>query len=116
MLWLALHFPDLALQVFAPSPDAGLFGVASPGQRPAVLAVNPAARQQGVMPGMAVSAARALAPDLILQTRNPRLEVQALAGIATWALQFTPDLKEAKIDLPSTFDDRFAKKAAASVK
>ena len=30
--------------------------------------------------------------------------------------QFTPDLKSAKIDLGATFDDRFAKKAAASVK
>lgn len=95
MLWLALHFPDLALQVFAPSPDAGPFGVVSPGQRPVVLAVNPTARQQGVLPGMAVSAAQALAPDLILQSRNPRLEVQALEGIATWALQFTPDLSPA---------------------
>ena len=30
--------------------------------------------------------------------------------------QFTPDLKSAKIDLGATFDDRFAKKAAESVK
>ena len=27
--------------------------------------------------------------------------------------QFTPELKDAKIDLSATFDDRFAKKAAA---
>ena len=26
---------------------------------------------------------------------------------------FTPELKDAKIDLAATFDDRFAKKAAA---
>lgn len=92
MLWLALHFPDLALQVFAPSADAGSFAVSSPGQRPAILAVNPAARRQGVWPGMALSAARALAIELMVQTRNPRLEAEALDGIATWALQFTPEL------------------------
>ncbi len=95
MLWLALHFPDLALQVFAPSADAGPFAVSSPGQRPAILAVNPAARRQGVWPGMALSAARALAIELMVQTRNPRLEAEALDGIATWALQFTPELSPA---------------------
>lgn len=31
-------------------------------------------------------------------------------------VQFTPDLKSAKIDLGATFDDRFAKKAAETVK
>jgi protein ImuB len=91
MLWLALHFPDLALQVFAPSSEAP-FAVGSPGQRPAILAVNGTALALGVRPGMAVSAARALAPGLILQPRNPRREAEALDGIATWALQFTPDL------------------------
>ena len=29
---------------------------------------------------------------------------------------FTPELKDAKIDLTATFDDRFAKKAAQTVK
>ena len=91
MLWLALHFHDLALQVFASSSEAP-FAVGSPGQRPAILAANGTALALGVRPGMAVSAARALAPELILQPRNPRREAEALDGIATWALQFTPDL------------------------
>lgn len=91
MLWLALHFHDLALQVFAPSSEAP-FAVGNPGQRPTLQAVNGAARVQGVRPGMALSAARALVPELVVQARHPRREAEALAGIATWALQFTPDL------------------------
>ena len=92
MLWLALHFHDLALQVFAPPPDAGPFAVGEPGRRPAILAANPAARVGGVRPGMAVSAARILLPGLTVQARAPRREAGTLENLAIWALQFTPDV------------------------
>lgn len=92
MLWLALHFPDLGLQVFAPPPEAAPFALAGPDRRPTILAANPAARRLGVWPGMTVSAARALVPALAVQARDSRLEARTLDAIATWALQFTPDL------------------------
>lgn len=92
MLWLALHFPDLALQVFAPSPESEPLAVAGTGRRPTLLAVNPAARARGALPGMAPSAARALLPELRVRTRDPRREAEALRGVALWALQFTPEL------------------------
>ena len=44
----------------------------------------------------------------------------SLTALLLWSLaalaEFTPDLKSAKIDLPATFDDRFAKKAAQTTK
>ncbi len=53
---------------------------------------NAPARAQGVRPGMRVSAACALAPDLKHRPRDPEVEAAALAQIATWAGQFTPSV------------------------
>ncbi len=92
MLWLALHVPDLALQVFAPSPETTPFAVTGSGRRPTLLAVNPAAQVRGVLPGMTPGAAQVLAPELRLRPRDPRREAEALRGLALWALQFTPEL------------------------
>lgn len=41
-------------------------------------------------PGIAVSAARALAHDLVVRPRDPAEETEALLGLAGWAAQFTP--------------------------
>lgn len=97
MLWLALHFPDLALQVF-PQPPEQAFAVSLPGQRAEILAANPGALALGVAAGMSVSAACALAPGLVVQPRSAHREAETLAGIATWALQFTPEVSPAPPD------------------
>lgn len=97
MLWLALHFPDLPLQVYAPPPDAVL-AVAGTGRRPEVLAATGPARALGVAPGLSLAAATALAPGLAVQPRNPHREAETLAGAATWALQFTPEVSPAPPD------------------
>jgi protein ImuB len=90
MLWLALHLPNLALEVFPPRPDAEPFVVCSQGSRPEVLAADRRARAAGIAPEMTVAAARALTPRLAVQPRSPHRETEALEGIAAWALQFTP--------------------------
>ena len=60
--------------------------------RPRVLLANAAARERGVAAGMPVSAARALAPDLLALPREPTAEARALAAVADWAWQFSPQL------------------------
>lgn len=93
MLWAALRFPDLSLQLYqrgAAACDATIVQEAI--HRPFVLSCNHAATTAGIRPGMAVSAAYALAHQLNLRIRNPDKETKALAGIACWATQFTPTL------------------------
>jgi len=96
MLWLALSFPALPLDVFARAwSDADAtqrFVVASGGRVPQVVAANAAARTAGIRRGLAISAALALAPDIVLRDRDSIAEAGALAQLATWALNFTPQV------------------------
>ena len=89
MLWLALHFPRLALDCAerALSTPAGPLALAD---RLTLLAVNEAARAQGIHPGIRRATALALQPGLTLLEHDPALERSALAGLAGWAQQFTP--------------------------
>ena len=92
MLWVALEFPALPLQLveragLVPFPLAISEG---PSQRPVVACANAAAREAGVREGMAVAAARALASDLKCLERDVDQERQALERLAGWAVQFTP--------------------------
>ncbi|MEO8164586.1 MAG: DNA polymerase Y family protein [Betaproteobacteria bacterium] len=91
MLWAALRFPDLSLQLHQRgATSCGPAIVQEAGNRPRVLSCNEAAAKAGIQPGMPVSAAYALTPQLSLRIRNPAKEAKALAGIAAWAMQFTP--------------------------
>lgn len=94
MLWAALRFPSLALEVFtrgqADDAAARRFVVGSGGHVPHVVAANRAARAAGIRRDQPVSAALALAPDIVLRDRDPDAEARALAQLATWMLHFTP--------------------------
>jgi protein ImuB len=92
MLWLALNFPLLPLEVYTRgSPDEGPFAVAdSHGSRHWMLAANAAAHARGVHPGMALGAAHALVHELRVRPRDPAAERSALEGIAAWAGRYTP--------------------------
>jgi protein ImuB len=99
MLWLALHLPSLPLEACRRSLDASAPTVVSTGgNRPAVLLADAAAARGGAQPGMTLSAACALIPDLNVLARNGALELQALEGLALWAEQFTPTLCLAEPD------------------
>lgn len=90
MLWLAIHFPSLALESFAcdesgqPLAVTELFGAH---QR--ILMCDRSAAQLGVAAGMRPGAARALAPGLRLIPRNERRETAALEAVAGWCGSFT---------------------------
>lgn len=94
MLWTCLLFPSLPLDVFmrAQPPDAATrpFAVSSGGHYPRVVAASAAARAAGIRDGQLISAALALAPDLVLRDRDTAAERHALAQLATWTLTFTP--------------------------
>ncbi len=90
MLWACLRLPDFSLQLrLRGAESSGSVVVTTAGNRPQVLSCNSQARSHGIRPGMAASAAIALAPDLVEHVRNPAAEEPALRSIAAWAGQFT---------------------------
>ena len=61
MLWAALHFPSLALEVFTrafPDDAKRRFVVASGGNAPHVVVANDAARDAGIRHGHSIATAR----------------------------------------------------------
>jgi len=92
MLWLAIHFPSLPLEIFSrgsavPEP---LAVIEKQGNRLRVKVCNEAACARGVQPGMPGSAAQALVTNLIVRDRELAAEQESLAGLAFWAGSFTP--------------------------
>jgi protein ImuB len=87
MLWLALHLPRLPLEVFPrrPPPSAIV-------SRERIVVADEAAATAGVLPGMRLSGAWALQPDLHVQQRDETREQAALAQLACWAGSFTSDV------------------------
>jgi protein ImuB len=102
MLWAALLFPSLPLDVFARAwtdeDPARRFVVASGGNTPHVVAANAAARDAGIRHGQSIATALALAPDIVLRDRDVAAEARALAQLATWTLRFTPQASLAPPD------------------
>jgi protein ImuB len=92
MLWIALHFPALALDVFARGiqKNRPLATASSPASNASIIACNRAARDLGVRNGMPVTSACALGAGLAILARDADAEQAALSRVATWALQFTP--------------------------
>jgi protein ImuB len=91
MLWLALYFPQLPLEVFARArQQAGALAIVEAlGGREQVSRCNAAARAYGVRPGLTLPAALALCVDLSVQRRDRARERHALNALASWAYQFS---------------------------
>ena len=92
MLWLALHFPSLALDISARgSAEPGPLLIASSLEANAVVvACSFAARRRGVQAGMALAAACALDSSLKILPRDAAAEQAALERVAAWSVQYTP--------------------------
>ncbi|MBL8202331.1 MAG: DNA polymerase Y family protein [Chromatiales bacterium] len=91
-LWLCLYLPQLPLEA-----QASRFGSREPlaicaeeGRHTLVVTVNALASARGVHPGMPVTSALALVPELVFEDRSPALEAVALSRLARWAGRFTP--------------------------
>jgi protein ImuB len=85
MLWLALHLPQLAIDLVAHGEriDAAPIAVVEgPLQRRVVHAVNAVAAAAGVHAGQKQSAAQALCADLVIRARSIEHEAEALQRLA----------------------------------
>ena len=91
MLWLALHFRHLPLEVFTRGTRGGQpMAVISGAESGAiVVAANRPAQAHGVSAGMGVAAACALVAGLHTIVKDTVREHATLARIAAWSLQFT---------------------------
>jgi protein ImuB len=98
MLWLALRFPSLPLEIFTRGGalTGPLVCAASSTARAEIVACNEEARRLGIHEGIAVAAAQALTSGLRVFTRDSAAEHTALERIASWALQFTPKVSIAE--------------------
>ena len=76
MLWVAIEFPSLPLQIVERAGACREPLVVSEGtaQRPLVACANEAARVAGIREGQAVAAAKALAGELRVIARDTRAE------------------------------------------
>ena len=94
MLWLALRFPRLALEIHARACESSqvLALAEARGIRPRLLLCNAAAHARGIHPGMTPASAFALCGSLKVIPRTLHLEQEALEHIAAWACQFTPKI------------------------
>ncbi|MBK8522766.1 MAG: DNA polymerase Y family protein [Betaproteobacteria bacterium] len=87
MLWLALTFPQLPLEIFPSrqTPSAVI-------SREHVVACNTSAVAGGVVPGMRLGDAWAMLPTLAIDERNVALEAERLQSLACWAGNFTSEI------------------------
>lgn len=91
MLWLAIHLPHLALELFGPTSQPFVVFEAS-GNRSSVHARNRAAAAAGIRRDMTLSTARALCAELAAHPRDPTAEQAALEQLAAWAGQYTSQI------------------------
>ncbi len=59
-------------------------------RRQSVIAVNRAARHEGITPGMPVSHARAIYPNVSVVRAQPHEDARSLHRLALWCLRFSP--------------------------
>ena len=91
MLWLALYFPQLPLEIFVRGrQQAGALAIVEQlGGREQVSRCNAAAQAYGIRPGVSLPAALSLCAGLSVQLRDRARERQALDELALWAYQFS---------------------------
>jgi protein ImuB len=92
MLWLALHLPQLPIEVHTRASERPLPAVvaAQQGSHSRVLSANAPAARAGVYTGLALSAAHALVAGLYVYHRDEEAERAALERLATLAIAYTP--------------------------
>ncbi len=90
MHWLAIHLPDLPLEVYTRALEVETpLAVSRRGKVERVLLCNRSALVRGVRPGQPVGGALALAADLRVLPRRPDAERFALERLAAWCGRFS---------------------------
>jgi len=88
MLWACVLLPQLALDGVLrrlPDPQAPLALVEGPAQLRSLHALNRAAAEAGLRPGMRLTAAHALLRDFVMVEYDPQAESHWLRFLAAWA-------------------------------
>ena len=88
MPWLCAWCADLPLTALALSTSDPTAVYEQAGSRQWLYAVNTAAAQRGLTPGLPLPAALARMPQLLTRRRRPAAERAALRGLALWAYRF----------------------------
>lgn len=88
MLWLYLHFPQLLLDHISRSRQEITPLAIITGAQPQVIQACPAARQQGVHPGMPLKTAFNLAPDLAMVRMDEDQQTRILEQQAHWLYRY----------------------------
>jgi len=91
-LWLCVRLPGIALEALGESAAAStgpVVVVEEEGGQVVVHLANRAAAAAGIRPGQTLSAALALAPELLTLSRRPRRERVLLESLADWAGRFS---------------------------
>ncbi|MDD3650445.1 DNA polymerase Y family protein [Immundisolibacter sp.] len=88
MPWLCAWCADLPLAALALPPAEPAAVYEQTGSRQWLHAVNAAAAQRGLTPGLPLPAALARVPGLLTRRRRPAAERAALEGLALWAYRF----------------------------
>jgi protein ImuB len=90
--YLSLYLPHLALETGATAPDLARPRAAYAKIKNAhrLVAADAAARRLGLTPGLSLTDARAIAPDLDAVEHDEGAMARRLATIADWARRFTP--------------------------
>lgn len=91
-LWLCIYLPKLALEAleFDPTGTSACAALDEIAGKLTIHTVSTVAESAGVTPGMPLTAAYALCPQLTVRLRDLRAETQALQRLATWAGRFSP--------------------------
>lgn len=88
MRWVCRLYPQLPLEVCAPTPDHPCAVVEPKGSRRPLTFVSAPARDRGIEPGMSQSSATALVPELTVFSRRPADEEGAFQALACRAYRF----------------------------
>ena len=89
MLWLCIHFPNLAIELREPRDTGAAVVFDHHGSRRHVIACNQPAQQHAISTGMDVAAALVRSPQLKAIKRSRSQEKQALQALAGWSEQFS---------------------------
>lgn len=89
MLWLCLHFAQLALELLPPQPDSCVAITDQRGSRRWLLVCNAASRKAGLHHGLDAAGAMARVPSLKLIERSKPREQASLKALAGWAEQYS---------------------------
>ena len=88
-LWLALTLADLPLAALGIGSHEPTAIVAEHDKDRPLISVNMASRQLGVVVGMKLNGALAIAPNLVIHARQQQREQLLLERIASWSYRFT---------------------------